>query len=327
MTMPGASAEWARWERVLASLPAGAARDAPGQRRRAERCGARLVLAGEPAYPAQLAGVTAPPPYLFVRGALEPEDALAVAIVGSRRATAYGVGVAERLASELAARGVTIVSGLARGIDGAAHRGALQAGGRTLAVLGSGADVVYPPEHRRLAARVMERGALLSQFPMGTPALAHHFPARNRTIAGLALGTVVVEAAERSGALITAGHAGELGRDVFGVPGPVTADTSRGVHRLLQDGATLVQTWEDVVAELPEAWRRCLRAPARAAAPAGAPDADEARLLALVGAEPVHIDRLIEGSGMPSGRAAALLVDLELKGWVRRAPGQRYLRG
>ena len=295
------------------------------QRELARRAGARLLGLAHDAYPAPLKAIPAPPPCLFVRGELRTEDALALAIVGSRHATAYGLAVAERLAGELAARGVTIVSGFARGIDTAAHRGALAAGGRTIAVLGCGVDVCYPSENRRLVGRVLERGALLSQFPMGTPALPAHFPLRNRTIAGLALGTMVVEAAERSGALITAGHAGELGREVFAVPGPITSDVSRGANRLIQDGAKLVQGWEDVVAELPEVWRRCLTN-GPAPAPGPAPEGDEARILAVVGGEPTHIDRVIEGSGVPSGRTAAVLLSLELKGWVRRLPGQHYIR-
>lgn len=296
------------------------------QRGRAERAGARLLLVEDDEYPAQLRVIPSPPSFLMVQGALRVEDALALAIVGSRHATPYGMQVAERLASDLAARGVTIVSGLARGIDTAAHRGALSAGGRTIAVLGSGVDVVYPAENRKLLSRVRECGAVVSQFPMGTAALAGHFPIRNRTIAGLAVGTIVVEAAERSGALITAGYAGELGREVFAVPGAVTSEMSRGTHRLIQDGATLVQGWEDVVAELPETWRSCLREPVVARASAPAPEGDEGRLLHLLGGEPVHIDQLIERSGVSSGRTAGLLLMLELKGWVRQLPGQRYMR-
>ncbi|MBI2152563.1 MAG: DNA-protecting protein DprA [Candidatus Rokubacteria bacterium] len=296
------------------------------QRQLARRAGARLLLREDDEYPAPLRAIPDPPPFLLARGELRAEDALALAIVGSRHATPYGVAVAERLAAELAARGVTIVSGLARGIDTAAHRGALAAGGRTIAVLGCGVDVCYPPENRRLVGRVLERGALLSQFPLGTPALPRHFPLRNRTIAGLALGTIVVEAAERSGALITAGHAGELGREVFAVPGPVTSELSRGANRLIQDGAKLVQRWEDVVAELPEVWRRCLREAPGVAVPVGTPEGDEERVLALVGGDPVHIDQVIERSGVPSGRTAAVLLSLELKGWVQRLPGQHYVR-
>lgn len=316
-----------RWTVVASkSVDTDVATTATEQRELARRAEARLVLLDDAEYPAALRTIAAPPPFLLIRGALREEDALALAIVGSRHASPYGLGVAERLAFELAARGVTIVSGFARGIDTAAHRGALAAGGRTIAVLGSGVDVIYPPENRRLVPQVLERGALVSQFPMGTPALPHHFPIRNRSLAGLALGTIVVEAAERSGALITAGCAGELGREVFAVPGPTTSPTSRGTNRLIQDGAKLVQGWEDIVAELPEAWRRCLTYPAVVPAPAPALDADEERLLALVGGEPVHVDRLIEASGVASGRTAALLLALELRGSIRQLPGQRYVR-
>src|SRR5213593_4070047 len=209
-----------------------------------------LLTPGDPRYPALL-GVIASPPSVHVRGAIVAADGLAIAIVGSRRASTYGLEVAERLAFDLAARGVTIVSGLARGIDTAAHRGALAAGGRTIAVLGCGIDVVYPPENRALARAIEAQGALVSQFAPGMPALPGHFPARNRTLAGLALGVVVVEAADRSGALITAGFAGDLGREVFAVPGRITSPTSAGANRLIQDGAKLVTCWQDIVSELP----------------------------------------------------------------------------
>src|SRR6266850_5313102 len=210
-------------------------------------------------YPANLREIPLPPEPLWVRGRVEADDTLAIAIVGAREATPYGVGCAERLAEDLAARGITIISGLARGIDSAAHRGALRAGGRTIAVLGSGVDVIYPPENRRLALQVAEGGAVVSQFPLGTPPLAGYFPARNRVIAGLSLGVVVVEAAEKSGSLITAGLAGELGREVMAVPGPLTSLMSRGAHRLIQDGAALIQGWEDVVSQLPLHWRDRVR--------------------------------------------------------------------
>src|SRR5215469_8792937 len=199
------------------------------------------IVLGEASYPANLREISTPPERLYVRGALRDVDALAVAIVGSRTATSYGLAVAERLAADLAARGVTVVSGLARGIDGAAHRGALRAGGRTIAVLGSGVDVIYPPEHRRLADDIVEHGALVSQFPPGTAPRSVHFPVRNRVIAGMTLGVVVVEAAAKSGALITARLAAELGREVMGVPGRVTSPASRGVHALIKDGAALVE--------------------------------------------------------------------------------------
>jgi DNA processing protein len=252
-----------------------------------------------------------------------PADALAIAIVGSRRATHQGLAVAERLAGDLAARGVTIVSGLARGIDTAAHRGALDAGGRTIAVLGCGVDRVYPPENRTLAARIAERGAVISQFALGMPALAHHFPIRNRLLAALALGVVVVEAAEASGSLITAGHAADLGREVMAVPGPAGSPSSRGAHRLIRDGAALVEDWEDVVAVLPERWRVCVAAPAPA--PAGHGKAADP-ILALIGADPASIEELIERSGSSASHVAARLLALELDGLVRQLPGKRFVR-
>jgi DNA processing protein len=284
------------------------------------------VAPGDLGYPLHLRALPTPP-VLHVRGALAREDALAVAIVGARRASAYGLEVAETLARALAARGVTIVSGLARGIDTAAHRGALAARGRTLAVLGSGLDRVYPPENRALAAEIARRGALLSPFPPGTPPLPRHFPRRNALIAGLALGTVVAEAAERSGALITANLAGEFGRLVFAVPGRTTSALSRGTNGLIRDGATLVMDWTDVVDELPVQWRECVRVVDDAPAEPGAtPSGDEGLVLTLLGEDPLPIDRLIAGGGLGPGRTSAALVNLEVQGRARRVPGQRYVR-
>ena len=282
-------------------------------------------------FPAQLRAVPETPDVLYVRGALVRDDALAVAVVGARRATEYGEGVAEELGGQLAARGITVISGLARGIDSAAHRGALRAGGRTIAVLGSGADVIYPPENRRLAALIEQSGAVLSQFAPGTPPLPHHFPLRNRVIAGLALAVVVVEAAERSGALITARLAAEFGREVMAVPGRVTSPQSRGTHALIRDGAALVENWEDVVAALPARWRACVAMSKVDSMPSGdrgAADqgADEAVVLGVVGAEPTAMDVIIEKSGVSSGRTAALLLTLELEGRIRRIEGERFVR-
>lgn len=297
----------------------------------AARCQARLVLLEDAEYPPSLRAIDLPPPFLLVRGGLLREDGLAVAIVGSRRGTPYGLRMAERLGADLGARGVTVVSGLARGADTAAHRGALSAGGRTLAVLGSGVDVVYPPENRRLAAEVAEAGAVISQFPLGTAPLPYHFPARNRVIAGLTLGTVVVEAAERSGALITARLAGELGREVYAVPGNVSSPGSLGTNSLIQDGAKLVQGWEDVVAEWPPEWRRALRPlPASGAstqrAAEGTAEPGERAILALLGDDPVTVDAVVERSQFPSSQVSAGLMALELRGLVRRIAGQRYIR-
>jgi DNA processing protein len=297
----------------------------------AGRSEARLVLLEDADYPPSLRAIDLPPPFLLVRGSLRREDGLAVAIVGSRRATPYGLRTAERLGTDLGTRGVTVVSGLARGVDTAAHRGALDAGGRTLAVLGSGVDVVYPPENRRLAAEITAAGAVLSQFPMGTAPLPHHFPARNRVIAGLTLGTVVVEAAERSGALITARLAGELGREVYAVPGNVSSPGSPGTNGLIQDGAKLVQGWEDVVAEWPPEWRRALRPVPEARGSTERETADtvepgERAILALLGDDPVAVDAVVARSRLPASRVSAGLMALELRGLVRRVAGQRYIR-
>ena len=303
---------------------------------------AMCITRDEISYPANLREIPLPPERLWVRGRVEADDTLAVAIVGAREATQYGIGCAERLAADLAARGITIISGLARGIDSAAHRGALRAGGRTIAVLGSGVDVIYPPENRRLALEVAEGGAVVSQFAPGTPPLAGYFPVRNRVIAGLSLGVVVVEAAEKSGSLITAGLAGELGREVMAVPGPLTSLMSRGAHRLIQDGAALVQGWEDVVGQLPLRFRDQVK-PVAVPANAGGPDHlahglhaeghadreagnDESLLLLrVIGREPVGIDQIIERSGLAPGRASALLMTLEIEGRIRQLEGKRFV--
>jgi len=297
----------------------------------------RALGSADARYPARLAEVPDAPATLHVRGALVDADALAVAIVGSRRATPYGLEVAETLAADLAARGVTIVSGLARGIDSAAHRGALRVGGRTLAVLGSGVDVIYPPENRRLADEIAARGAVLSQFAPGTPPLPQNFPARNQVIAALSLAVVIVEAAEKSGSLITARLAAELGREVLAVPGRVTAPESRGANRLIQDGAHVAMGWEDVVAVLPERWKVAVvsdRALAGHHAAEGGPDASKraavgatgSQVLALLGEDPIDIDHVIERSGLAAGRVSAALLELELEGRVRQIEGKRFVR-
>ena len=296
----------------------------------------RALSPADARYPSRLAEVPDAPATLHVHGALVDADALAVAVVGSRRATPYGLEVAETLAADLAARGVTIVSGLARGIDAAAHRGALRVGGRTLAVLGSGIDVIYPPENRRLAAEIAERGALLSQFAPGTPPLPQNFPTRNQVIAALSLAVVVVEAAEKSGSLITARLAAELGREVLAVPGRITAPESRGANRLIQDGAHVAMGWEDVVGVLPERWKARVTATAgigragdAAAAGRGALEGEPSgyrSILELLGEDPVDIDHVIERSGLGAGRVSAALLDLELEGRVRQIEGKRFVR-
>jgi DNA processing protein len=295
----------------------------------------RQIAREHEGYPAQLRSVPSSPEVLAVVGDLIAGDALAIAVVGSRYPTPYGAQMATRLAGDLARRGITVVSGLARGIDIAAHRGALEAGGRTIAVLGSGIDVLYPPEHEAEARTIARQGAVLSQFPAGAPPLPGHFPARNRVIAGLSLGVVVVEAAERSGSLITAGLAGELGREVMAVPGRATSRQSRGAHRLIKDGAALVEGWEDVVAQLPERWRACvptLEPLAEAGGPppiqseAGVGEADRRRLMELLMDDALSMDELIEASGLAPARVAVLLGGLEIEGQVRKLPGPRFAR-
>jgi DNA processing protein len=292
---------------------------------RVEAARVGVVVWGDVEYPTRLRAIASAPPVLYVRGRLEPADDAAVAIVGSRRATAYGEAVARELAMELTRRGLVIVSGLARGIDAAAHRGTLAAGGRTLAVLGSGVDEIYPPEHRELADDVANSGALLSEFPLGTPPLRLHFPRRNRIISGLSLGVVVVEAGVESGALITAHHALEQGREVFAVPGRVHARYSEGCNRLIKAGAKLVESWEDVLVELvPTLKGRKQVRPAEPPRPELT--ADEQQLFDLLADEPLHIDQLIVKSGWGGGRVASVLVGLEMKGAIRQVKGKVFER-
>jgi DNA processing protein len=277
-------------------------------------------------YPQLLKAVDSPPD-LWMLGTMVPEDALAIAIVGTRRPTPYGAEVAERLAFDLADRGVTIVSGLARGVDTAAHRGALAAGGRTVAVLGCGLDRVYPPENRQLARTIQDHGAVVSQFAPGTPPLPHHFPWRNRTMAGLTLGVVVVEAPERSGALITARFAADIGREVLAVPGKITSEASRGPHGLIIEGAKLVRDWSDVVQELPNPWRAAVTQPRGGGKP-GLPEAssEEGRVLTMLKAdEPQHVEALLARAGGPPSRLGATLMALELAGLARQLEGQRWV--
>ena len=284
-------------------------------------------------YPALLKEIPDPPPVLYVKGRLMEQDAGAVAMVGTRRATVYGRDVAERLARDLAANGMTVVSGLAKGIDTHAHRGALAGGGRTIAVLGHGLDTIYPPENRRLAAEIVERGALVSDYPLGAGPMAEYFPPRNRIISGLSAGVVVGEADHTSGALITSKFALDQGRDVFAVPGPVSAPSSRGCNRLIQDGAKLVTSAEDILFELnPHLTAR--PAPAQLAldfqgeqgkAAAKGQGREHPLLVALreIG-QPAHVDQLARSLGLPISEVTGGLALLELDGRVRHAGGMRY---
>jgi DNA processing protein len=298
--------------------------------RMAER-GYRLLVLGESDYPPLLAAIPDPPIALSVRGEILREDALGLSIVGSRRATPYGRDTARRLSKDLASFGLTIVSGLARGIDAAGHEGALEGSGRTLAVLGSGLEQLYPPEHRKLADRIAERGAVLSEFDLDEPPQARNFPRRNRIITGLTLGTLVVEAAAKSGSLISARLALDQNREVFAVPGPVGSPGSEGVHALLRDGARLVTRAEDVLEELRDEVREALRhrATGRRDETARAPaafDAEERALLALLLSrhDALDLDLILDELSLPVDRALAALARLEMTGRVTRLPGGLY---
>ncbi|MGH2560440.1 MAG: DNA-processing protein DprA [Thermomicrobiales bacterium] len=290
---------------------------------RMENLGISVVTLVDGDYPRLLREIPAPPPVLYARGVLRPEDGTAVAIVGTRRSTAYGRDVATRIATELAEEGVTVVSGLARGIDGVAHKAALDAGGRTIAVMGSGVNVIYPPEHRHLADRIVEQGALVSDFPPDRPPDAVNFPARNRIISGVTLGTVVIEAPTRSGALITTDFAADQGREVFVVPGSVLSAASAGCHRLLREGARLVTCAADILEDLNINHRR-EQVAVQQALPL---DEDERRLLALLSGDPQHIDELAAAANLPIAQCGALMLTMELKGLVRNQGAQHYVRG
>jgi DNA processing protein len=290
---------------------------------RVERAGVQILTLADDAYPRLLREIPSPPPVLYVRGSLTVTDEHAVGVVGTRRITPYGREMARRLSSELAAAGVTIVSGLARGVDGIAHASALEAGGRTIAVLGCGLDTIYPPEHRKLAEQIVERGALVSEFSLGTPPDAPNFPVRNRIISGLSLGVIVVEAPIKSGALITSNFAADQGRAVFAVPGSVLSPASEGTIQLLRDGAAIAANGEDVLSFLNLGTRQ-LELEVRQVLPASE---DERTLFALLSHEPRHIDEIALDSGLPIGTLSAQLLQMQLKGLVRNVGTQHYVRG
>ena len=302
--------------------------DAEGEIALCREHGINIVTESSAAYPRSLREIHDPPGVLFVRGELKPGDALAVAIVGTRHGTQYGLRQAERLAGGLARAGLTIVSGLARGIDAAAHRGALAAGGRTIAVLASGVMNIYPPEHDKLAEEVAHCGALVSESPPHAQPLAGTFPQRNRIISGLSLGVIVVEAADRSGALITARHAMEQGREVFAVPGNIDSRASRGCHRLIRDGARLVESADDVLEELgplveaaPRDDGQVIHHPAELLL-----NELEQQVLAAVHGEATPIDQIVSDSGLPVAQVLSALSVLEMRRLIRRLSGTTVLR-
>ena len=282
-----------------------------------------LVTLGDASYPKHLRQIYDPPPILYVRGDLQPRDDLAISLVGSRIASNYGRIITERIAGDLARNGLTVVSGMARGIDSSAHRGALSVGGRTIAVLGCGVDIVYPPENRILFDEITAHGDVISEFPMSTPPEAANFPRRNRIISGLSLGVVVVQASSRSGSLITARYALEQNRDVFAVPGNVNIAASLGTNRLIKQGAKLVESAEDILEEfLPRLLHRELKVEDRYLPL----EEDEERVFQLLEEEPMHIDSIIARTEMSASRVSIILLQLELKGLIQQVPGKRFAR-
>jgi DNA processing protein len=332
---------------VARSVASGCAfEEAATQHQKALEAGATLIALSDPRYPPRLREIFDPPVVLFARGRVELLGSLMLAVVGTRRPTAYGVAVTEKLAADLARAGLTIVSGMARGIDTAAHKGALAAGGDTVAVLGCGVDVVYPSENRKLAAELAGKGLLVSEFPMGAPAYPQNFPIRNRVISGMSAGVVVVEGAEYSGSAITARLAMDQQREVFAVPGNITSKMSWGPNLLIKQGARLVQEWNDVVSELaPEDRRRLVelcrkRAEGETCAAGATPQAEQPslplgpaaaagrRVLELLKVDSAtHIDELLERvEDCSSSEIIAALFELEMLGMVRQLPGRNFVK-
>ncbi len=308
--------------------------DAAKELAQAQAAGCRLLTWDEPEYPVRLREIYDPPPLLYVTGDVSLLSRHLIAIVGARRPSPYGNQMAERIGRDLAARGIVVVSGLARGIDASAHRGALSAvAGTTIGVLGCGIDVVYPKENRKIFEEIRQRGLLITEFPMGTFPAPQNFPIRNRIIAGMALGVVVVEGAQYSGSLITARLAMEFGREVYGVPGNATQASSFGPNQLIKQGAKLVTGWEDIVEELPTPVRAELT-PVESVSQSERTSLIEESLgpserpiyKLLSTDQSCHVDQLVETSGLSSSEVLAALFDLEMKGVVRQLPGKQFLK-
>ena len=296
------------------------------QVRMVEKNRIRIITFQDENYPVALKSIYDPPPFLFIRGEIMPDDQNAVAIVGSRSASVYGKRITERIGRELAKNGITVVSGLARGIDSIAHLSALKEGGRTLAVFGSGLDVIYPPENQKLAEKITGSGAIISEFLLGTKPEAPNFPRRNRLISGLSLGVVIVEAGEKSGALLTAACALEQNREVFAIPGNLDSKNSEGTNALIKQGAKLVTRVEDILEEL-KITRKGDRTPL---AP---PEQDlsqltdtEKRIFSLISDEPHHIDKIASLTSLGVPQALSTLLSLELKGLVKQLSGKMFVR-
>lgn len=294
--------------------------------RRVFEAGVGILPYNAPNYPARLRMIPDPPPFLYIKGEIREEDEKAVAVVGSRSASDYGMRITRDLCQGLASLGFTVVSGMARGIDGEAHEAVLGAGGRTVAVLGSGVDVAYPTEHEGLYRKICQGGAILCELPMGTPPFSYNFPSRNRLISGLSLGVVVVEATEKSGSLITAGFALEQGREVFAVPGEAGASRSRGTHRLIRQGAKLVEGVEDIVEEIaPQllARARTVEGAPRVSLPPNV-SVEARKIFEMVLEGPLQIDEVIQRSGLSPAKVSEVLLELEIEGFLRQLPGKRF---
>ena len=305
-------------------LNARAKLDLDSEMEKVKQAKAQVVTLADTNYPALLREIPDAPAVLYIRGTLIPEDRLALAIVGTRKATKYGRDVAYSLSRHIATHGVTIVSGLAQGIDAAAHEGALAAEGRTIAILGCGIDSIYPREHTALAERIMQQGAIISEFPIGVPPIGKNFPRRNRIISGLSLGILVAEAPESSGALITAETALEQGREVFAIPSNIFNPLGRGTNRLIQDGAKLVMRISDILNELNIVYtHQQTRQETTRISPA---NQEEAALLQHLGADPIHIDELVRLSNLSTSVVTSTLTILELKGVAEMVGGMQYCR-
>lgn len=296
----------------------------------AEKFKIRILTFNNSRYPSILKEIPDPPPYIYVHGDIQPEIPR-IAIVGSRNATYYGMETAHKLGKEISGLGIEIVSGMARGIDSSAHEGAIAGGGRTIAVLGSGLNRIYPPENLRLFHKIAENGAVISEFPINEGPEAKNFPMRNRIICGLSSGVVVVEAGNKSGSLITAKLAAEQGREVFAVPGSINSSRSTGTHSLLRQGATLIENAEDILTELPylaESLKKSylLKTNLESSSKKNHEEIDEQEknVLAKLDAYPMHIDEIGRKCGLGPGKVSCILLELELKGLIHQLPGKLY---
>ena len=291
-----------------------------------KEAGGILLTIADERYPLRLREIYDPPPLLYLRGELREEDNFALSIVGSRKTSPYGRWITEKMSQEIVRHGITIVSGMARGIDSVAHGGAISGGGRTLAVLGCGIDVIYPPENRTLFGQIIDHGAVLSEFPMGSRPEGIHFPRRNRIISGLSIGVVVVQASAKSGSLITAEYALEQGREVFAIPGNVGADGSRGTNRLIKEGAKLVESSEDILEEILPQWKRMGESSIKVQCPGEGLLDEEKIIYQLLSESPLHIDAIIRESRLDPGKVSGLLLDMELKGLITQWPGKCFTK-